>query len=159
MATPVPVHERLRAAPLTESVRDGNRVRVPMRSAMYWSSEMVLRNELLAGCGAAVRKLMSEGCPPSTFGCDTPLITVKSLRCASSSLRYGEATYSRPAPVGKNRSGRTPRLLQMPNIRRGLALGASEEDAARTNRDCIASSNGSDIATPTPRRKRRRDRA
>ena len=42
---------------------------------MYWSSEIVLRNELLAGCGAAVRKLMSEGWPPSTFGCDTPLIT------------------------------------------------------------------------------------
>ena len=61
MATPVPVHERLRAAPLTASVSEGNRVSVPMRSAMYWSSEMVLRNELLAGCGAAVRKLMSDG--------------------------------------------------------------------------------------------------
>src|SRR6185295_3177448 len=93
---------------------------------------MVLRNELLAGCGAAVRKLMSEGCPPSTLGCETPLITVKSLRCACSSLRYGEAWYSRPVPVGKNRSGRTPRLLQMPNIRRGVASAAGgEEDEAR----------------------------
>ena len=39
-----------------------------MCSAMYWSSEIVLRNELLPGCGAAVRKQMSAGCPPSTFG-------------------------------------------------------------------------------------------
>ncbi len=89
IATPVPVHDRLRP-PLTASVSEGNRVSVPMRSAMSWSSEIVLRNELLAGCGAAVRKLMSDGWPPSTFGCDTPLNTVKSSRCSSSSFRYGE---------------------------------------------------------------------
>ena len=89
MATPVRVHDRLRP-PLTASVSDGNRVSVPMRSAMSWSSEIVLRNELLAGCGAAVRKAMSDGWPPSTFGCDTPLRTVKSSRWSLSSCRYGE---------------------------------------------------------------------
>jgi hypothetical protein len=49
----------------------------PIRSATSWSSEIELRNELLAGCGAAVRKQMSDGWPPSTNGCDTPLSTVK----------------------------------------------------------------------------------
>ena len=86
IATPVPVHDRLRCRTLTASVSDGNRVNVPIRSAMCWSSEMVLRNELLAGCGAAVRKQMSDGWPPSTFGCDTPLNTVKSSRCSWSSF-------------------------------------------------------------------------
>ena len=89
MATPVRVHDRLRP-PLTASVSDGNRVSVPIRSATSWSSEMVLRNELLAGCGAAVRKAMSDGWPPSTSGCDTPLSTVKSARWSWSSFRYGE---------------------------------------------------------------------
>ena len=89
MATPVRVHDRLRP-PLTASVSDGNRVSVPIRSATSWSSEIVLRNELLAGCGAAVRKQMSDGWPPSTPGCDTPLSTVKSARCSCRSFRYGE---------------------------------------------------------------------
>jgi hypothetical protein len=53
----------------------GKRVSVPMCSAMCWSSETVLRNELLPGCGAAVRKQMSAGWPPSTLGCETPLKT------------------------------------------------------------------------------------
>jgi multidrug efflux pump subunit AcrB len=39
---------------------------------------------------AGVRKLMSEGCPPSTFGCETPEMTVKSLRCSSRILRYDD---------------------------------------------------------------------
>ena len=34
--------------PVTNWV-EGKRVRVPIRSATYWSSEMVLRKELLAG--------------------------------------------------------------------------------------------------------------
>ena len=89
IATPVRVHDRLRP-PLTASVSDGNRVSVPIRSATSWSSEIELRNELLAGCGAAVRKPMSDGWPPSTYGCDTPLSTVKSARCSWSSFRYGE---------------------------------------------------------------------
>ena len=75
------------APPLTASVSDGNRVSVPIRSATSWSSEIVLRNELLAGCGAAVRKQMSDGWPPSTFGCDTPLSTVKSSRCSFEELQ------------------------------------------------------------------------
>ena len=75
---------------MTASVSDGNRVSVPIRSATNWSSEIVLRNELLAGCGAAVRKAMSDGWPPSTSGCDTPLKTVKSARWSWSSFRYGE---------------------------------------------------------------------
>src|SRR5688500_13096448 len=45
----------------------------------------------------------------------------------------------------------------MPNIRRGVALAV--EDAARAVPACITSRNGSDIATPAPWRKRRRDRA
>jgi len=53
MATAVRVQERPRNPPLTLSVRDGKRVRLPMRSAMNWSSEMLLRNEPLAG---AVRR-------------------------------------------------------------------------------------------------------
>ena len=89
IATPVRVHDRLRP-PLTARVSDGNRVSVPIRSATSWSSEIELRNELLAGCGAAVRKQMSDGWPPSTYGCDTPLSTVKSARCSSRSFRYGE---------------------------------------------------------------------
>ena len=87
MATPVPVHERLRVRVLTESVSEGKRVSTPICSAMCWSSEMVLRNELLPGWGAAVRKQMSAGCPPSTFGCETPLNTLKSSRCALSTSR------------------------------------------------------------------------
>jgi hypothetical protein len=49
--TPDPVHERLRAPcfTFTPSVRDGNRVRVPIRSAMYWSSEIVFRKPPLDG--------------------------------------------------------------------------------------------------------------
>ena len=90
IATPVRVHDRLRP-PLTARVSDGNRVSVPICSATSWSSEIELRNELLAGCGAAVRKQMSEGWPPSTNGCDTPLSTVKSARCSSRSFRYGES--------------------------------------------------------------------
>src|SRR5579883_444763 len=87
MATPLPVQESDRAAVLTARVSEGKRDRLPMRSVMYWSSEMVLLNELLAGCGAAVRKLMSEGCPPSTLGCETPEKTVKSLRKSCRILR------------------------------------------------------------------------
>ena len=49
IATPVPVHERLRVRVLTDSVSDGKRVSTPICSAMCWSSEMVLRNELLPG--------------------------------------------------------------------------------------------------------------
>jgi hypothetical protein len=49
MATPVPVQDRLRVRVLTPRVIEGKRVRVPMCSAMYWSREMVLRNELLPG--------------------------------------------------------------------------------------------------------------
>src|SRR6185312_1754897 len=120
---------------------------------------MVLRNELLAGWGAAVKKLTSEGWPPSTFGCDTPLNTVKSFLCSFSVSRYGDAAYSRPAPVGKKLPGRRPRLLQMANIRRGVALGASGEETSAdcTNGTTIESKNGSAIATPTPRRKWRRE--
>ena len=126
---------------------------------MYWSSEIVLRNELLPGCGAAVRKQMSEVWLPSTPGCETPLITVKSRRWSLSSSRYGDATYSRPLVVGKNRSGSTPRFWQMANIRRGFAPGASGDDvcAARANGESIESSIGSASATPAPCRKSRRD--
>jgi hypothetical protein len=49
--------------------------------------------------------------------------------------------------------------LQMANIRRGVALGASGEEASadRANGTIIESKNGSAIATPTPRRKWRRE--
>ena len=49
----------------------------------------------------------------------------------------------------------------MPNIRRGVASGASGDDvsAARANGAIIESSNGSDSAMPAPRRKRRREMA
>ena len=79
---PPAVQERLRCPreTLTPSVSDGKRVRLPMRWAAYWSSEMVLRNPPLPGCGAAVRKQLSAGCPPSTSGFQTPLKTVKSSR-------------------------------------------------------------------------------
>ena len=62
---------------------------------------------------------------------------------------------------GKNRSGRKPRLLQMPNIRRGFAPGRSGDDAvaARVHGGSIVSSSGNDSATPAPWRKRRRDMA
>ena len=63
-----------------------------MRSAICWSNEMVLRNELLPGCGAAVRKQMSAGCPPSTFGCETPLNTLTwnnpNESCANDTWQY-----------------------------------------------------------------------
>src|SRR6185437_11141684 len=100
-----PVQERLRF-PFTARAREGNLVCTPICSAMCWSSEIELWNELLAGCGAAVKKLTSEGWPPSTFGCDTPLNTVKSFLCSFSVSRYGDAAYSRPAPVGKKLPGR-----------------------------------------------------
>src|SRR5690348_6625401 len=118
---------------------------------MCWSSEIVLRKELLAGCGAAVKKLTSEGWPPSTFGCETPVNTVKSFRCSFNVSRYGETAYSRPAPVGKKLPGKSPRLLQMPNTRRGVALGANGEEtsADRANGTIIESKNGNAIATPT----------
>src|SRR3982750_4220868 len=87
MATPLPVQERERAPVLTARVSEGKRVWLPMRSAMYWSSEIVLRNELLAGWGAAVRKLMSDGWPPSTLGWETPEKIVKSGRCSWRTLR------------------------------------------------------------------------
>ena len=63
ISTPEPVHDRLRrpCCTLTPSVSDGKRVRCPMRSPMYWSSEMVLRKPPLPGCGAAVRKQLSAG--------------------------------------------------------------------------------------------------
>ena len=58
----------------------------------------------------------------------------------------------RPASLGKNARGSTPRLLQMQNIRRGTA--AAE---ARANGEAIDSRIGSAIATAEPRRKRRRE--
>src|ERR1700679_1944960 len=97
---------------------------------------MLLRNELLPGCGAPVRKQTSAGWPPSTLGWETPLKTVKSFRCASRYLRYGEGVEPRPESVGKNWSPKTPRLLQTANMRRGLPSGArglAGADAARAN--------------------------
>src|SRR5262245_55070605 len=83
------VHERLRIPcwTFTPSVSEGNRVRLPIRSAANWSSEIVLRKPPLPGCGADVRKQLSAGWPPSTSGFQTPLKTVKSLRCTSSISR------------------------------------------------------------------------
>ena len=68
IATPVPVQERLRLRVLTESVSEGKRVQIPIRSATTWSREMVLWKEPLPGCGAAVRKQTSAGWPLSTTG-------------------------------------------------------------------------------------------
>ena len=48
--------------------RAGKRVSAPIRSAATWSSETLLRNAPLPGCGAAVRNDFSAGCPPSTLG-------------------------------------------------------------------------------------------
>ena len=89
MATPDPVHDSPRRV-LTPSASDGNRVRTPICSATYWSSEMELRNDPLPGCGAAVRKHASEAWLPSTPGCDTPLNTLRSRRWAASRSRYGD---------------------------------------------------------------------
>ena len=87
--TPPAVQERLREprAQFTPRVMDGKRVRWPMRSAMNWSSEMELRKPPLPGWGAAVRKQLSAGWPPSTSGCETPEKTLKSSRCACRSSR------------------------------------------------------------------------
>ena len=82
---PLRVHDRLKPSPARH--RLGKRVSVPMRSAANWSSEIVLRKPPRAGCGAAVKKQMSAGCPPSQSGCHTPLKTVKSLRCSCSVSR------------------------------------------------------------------------
>ena len=82
IATPVPVQERLRVRVLTARVSEGKRVRVPMRSAICWSSEMVFRKPPPPGCGAAVRKQLSAGWPPSTLGWETPEKTVKRSRCS-----------------------------------------------------------------------------
>ena len=41
----------------------------------------------LPGCGAAVRKQLSAGWPPSTSGWETPLNTVKSSRCSFNNSR------------------------------------------------------------------------
>ena len=95
-----------------------------MRSAMYWSSEIVLRNELLAGCGAAVRKLMSDGWPPSTLGCDTPLNTVKSAAVLLQALQIRRRRVVAASVRGEKLLRQQPRLLQMPNIRRGVAFAA-----------------------------------
>ena len=86
-----------------------------MRSATYWSSEMVLRKELLAGCGAAVRKLMSAGCPPSTLGCETPEKTVKSWRCCSRVTRWIQwrAVSARHSARKNSPANEGPDLLQM----------------------------------------------
>ena len=76
------VQERLRVRVLTARVREGKRVRMPICSAICWSSEMVLRKEPLPGWGDAVRKQISAGWPPSTLGCETPVTTLKSWRCS-----------------------------------------------------------------------------
>src|SRR5688572_28223524 len=82
--------ERCPRCTFTPSVRDGKRVRCPMRSDMYWSREIVLRKPPEPGRGAAVRKQLSAGCPPSTSGWETPLKAVKSSRKYLSVCRYGE---------------------------------------------------------------------
>src|SRR5438093_816509 len=85
--TPVEEHERLLMRVLTARVIEGKRVRVPIRSAMNWSTEIELWNEAELGCCAPVRKQTSAGCPLSTPGNDTPLKTEKSPRCSCSSSR------------------------------------------------------------------------
>lgn len=85
---PAPVTEMLLAVP-TPGVRDGNRVRCPTRSAAYWSSEVVFRNPVRPGCGAAVRKHSAGWCPPSTSGCETPENAVIRPRSSANRSRYG----------------------------------------------------------------------
>ena len=89
MATPVRVNERHLFPRPTARLKDGKRVRAPIRSAASWSSEMLLRKAPLPGCGAAVRNVFSAACPPSTEGCETPLKTVMSLLQSRRMLRYG----------------------------------------------------------------------
>ena len=125
-----------------------------MRSAMYWSSEMVLRNELLAGCGAAVRKLMSAGWPPSTFGMrdageDGEVLAVvledfevRRRRVVRAGLRGKELTRQQ-AEVVADREHAARNAAQ---TARGPSLGPSH-------------SNGSARPTPTPRSSVRREMA
>ncbi len=56
MATPVPVHERLRAAPLTDSVSDGNRVSV----ADALGHVLVERNRVAERTAGRVRRRGEE---------------------------------------------------------------------------------------------------
>ncbi len=126
-----------------------------MCSAIAWSSEIVLRKPPLAGCGAAVRKQISEAWLPSTSGCETPLKTVKSLRSSRQLAQVGRQLVVRARLLlGRNRSGSTPEVVadgQHPP-RRAARVGAA-------NAGRIALSNGRPRATPAPRRKWRRDRA
>src|ERR1041385_2914358 len=123
---------------------------------------MVLRKPALPGCGAAVRKQLSAGCPPSTSGCHTPLKTVKSSRCSLRISRYGDNAYPRPLPFGKKCSGNRPRLLQTPRNRRGLPPGvapAPTRFATAPNAGLMASNNGRKRRMPAPRRNLLRDKA
>ena len=156
---PAPVHDRLRApcCTFTPSVSDGNRVRCPIRSAANWSSEIVLRKPPSPGCGAAVRKQLSAGCPPSTSGCQTPLNTVKSCRGAPSGSRDRATACNRarhPSARGRTFAAAGRDCCRRP----GSGAGPSPSSSARQNAGTIASSSGSPSTTPAARRNCRRDR-
>ena len=152
MATPVRDHDRLRP-PLTASVSDGNRVSVPICSATSWSSEMELRNELLAGCGGRGQ----EG-------------DVRRVAAVHGRVRHA----AEDGEVGAV-------VLQQFQVRRGgvVAAGVLREERLRQQAEVVADAeqpprrrarrppvrtapastpeSGSASATPAPRRNRRRE--
>ena len=65
ISTPLRDHERPGPELLNDS--DAKRVSLPNSAAANWSSEIVLRNPALLGCGADVRYDLYEAWPPPDF--------------------------------------------------------------------------------------------